>query len=147
MPALPNNAVESVIALTSMSALNPLTIRGMNCSGEHLTVGAEDLVVGNVAPPSIRIDNWGYWRFRWSVASGTRTISIYAKQAINMSPRPTLVERANPAIGVNADVTGTAGSSTGFIQIGPVTISPSSAGAVWVELWNNYNSQYLATPT
>ena len=111
-----------------------------------MVIGGKDTSEGDPAQPSLRLDAKGMWRFRWAVASGSRSVSINVKQAVNGSPRPTLVVKANPSIGVNSDVTGTAGSGTGWVTIGPVSITPSSDGAVWVELHNNYDSQVLQTP-
>jgi len=86
------------------------------------------------------------WRFRWRVRTGARSIQVNVKQAVNISPRPSLIVKANPGIGINADVTGTAASNTGWVVIGPVNITPSSDGAVWVELWNNYDAQVYQAP-
>jgi hypothetical protein len=77
------------------------------------------------------------WRFRWAVKSGTRSLGINVKQAANLAPYPSVIIRANPAIGVAADVTGTSPGGTGWVNVGPVVVTPSSTGVLWVELWNN----------
>lgn len=122
----------------------------ITCSGDaggnEAVMGAKDTTEGSPSQPSLRMDGQGKFRFRWHVASGARTIQVSCKQAINTSPRPTLVVKANPDIGVNADVTETAGAGTGWVTIGPATINPTSAGAVWVELWCNYSGQIRITP-
>lgn len=79
----------------------------------------------------------GFWRFRWAVAAGTRTIRVYAKQVTNQSPRPSLKVKANPDIGVAADVEVTVGAGTGWLQTPVATITPTSNGVVYVELHNN----------
>ena len=49
--------------------------------------------------------------------------------------RPTLTVRANPAIGVNADVTATAPAGTGWVTIGPLTFTASASGGIVIELF------------
>jgi len=115
--------------------------RGVICGDQSFIAGGRDNVEGNPAQPSLKMERLGKFRFRWIVTSGARTISVNVKQAINLTPRPTLVVKANSSIGVNSDVTGTAGSGTGWVTIGPVAINPSSSGAVWVELRANYDGQ------
>jgi len=100
-------------------------------------LGGKETSEGN-SQPSLRLDARARFRFRWKVDSGSRSISVDVKQGANVSPRPTLVILANADIGV-AETTGTAGSGTAWVTIGPVSIAPSSAGAVWVELRSNYD--------
>lgn len=95
---------------------------------------------GDPAQPSLELVGRGFFRFRWTVVAGTREITIEVKQVINASPRPSLIVRANPSIGVNSDVEESAGSGTGWVTIGPATITPTSNGAVWVELHANYDA-------
>jgi len=120
-------------------------LRSVVCGDRSYVVGGKDTSVGN-SQPSLRMDSRGVFRFRWVVQSGTRTISVDVKQAVNLSPRPTLVILKNPDVGLSSDTTGTAGSSTGFTTIGPVTITPSSSGAVWVELRANYDGMFGCAP-
>lgn len=126
-----------------------VVLRGFSMADTALnlsTMGAKDTTEGDPSQPSLRMDARGTWRFRWVVESGARTASINVKQAANASPRPTLVIKANTAIGVNADVTGTAGSGTGWVTIGPVNAAPTGDGVLWVELRNNYDAQYQGAP-
>jgi hypothetical protein len=116
-------------------------LRTVVCGTDHQTMGARDNTEGDPAQPSLRMDRRGRWRFRWTVLAGTRTISVRVKQAVNLSPRPSLVIKANTSIGVNADSETSAASGAGWITIGPVTINPSANGAVWVELRANYDGQ------
>lgn len=124
----------------------PVAIRSMMLGNQYQIIGGEDATQGDPATPCIRLDNQGRFRFRWKMASGTRTISINVKQAINISPRPTLIVKANPDIGINSDQSATAGAGTGWVTIGPITVNPSSDGAVWVEVWNNLITQMRGTP-
>ena len=123
------------------------TLRCMVCGdGGYQVIGGRDTTEGDPSQPSLRMDSAGMWRFRWTVLSGARTITIGVKQAANASPRPTLVVKANPNIGVNADVTETAGAAAGWIAIGPAAINPTSDGAVEVQLWNNLDRQFGTAP-
>jgi hypothetical protein len=94
-------------------------------------------VQGDPATPSLQVDFNGFWSFRWVVASGTRTITVRVKQATNQTPYPSVIVKANAAIGVNSDATGTSAGGAGWVTIGPVTVTPTSAGVLMVELWNN----------
>ncbi len=131
---------------TERILLLPSVVRGIMVTDKFYVIGSRDAVIGNSLPPSLRLDSLGSWRFRWTVAVGTRTMSVFVKQAVNLSPRPTLIVKANPEIGVNSDVTVTAGSGSGFVLLGPATINPTVAGAVWVELHNNYDGQTGGAP-
>jgi len=96
---------------------------------------------GNPATPSLQLRYPSVFKFRWAVRAGTRSIQVNVKQAINTSPRPQLIVRANPAIGVASDQSATAGSGTGWIVVGPVTVSPTTAGVLHVELVSNSTSE------
>jgi hypothetical protein len=104
----------------------------------------QNTVDGYPSAPSIQLTIHGFWRFRWTVTPGARTISVQVKQAANSTPYPTIIVRKNASIGISADVTGTSPGGTGWVTIGPVTVTPSSEGVVWVELWNNL---YTPAPT
>ncbi len=95
---------------------------------------AKDTTDGSPAQPCLQFTQRGRYRFRWPVAAGTRTLTIDCKYAPNEAPRPTVTIRKNVEIGVNADVVGTAGAGTGWVTIGPLSITPSDKGGVWVEL-------------
>lgn len=142
MPDLGAYGSDSLLSVRAKDEQSPhWSIRSIVCDSTYHCRGAKDTTQGDPSQPSLRIDGKGVWRFRWAVSSGTRTISVSVKQALNISPRPTLVVKANAAIGVNSDVTGTAGSSATWVTIGPVTASPSSDGALWVELRANLDYQ------
>ena len=109
-------------------------------------LGGQDNTQGNPLAPSLRLDAYGRWRFRWYLSTGTHTISINVLQAANQTPRPTLVVKANSGIGINSDVTGTAASGVSWVTIGPLSVTCTSNGATWVELWNNYDAQVYTCP-
>lgn len=120
----------------------PLMLRSVQFGDEYQALGARDNAQGSPDPPSLRMDRKGRFRFRWTViGGGARTVSINVKQPINLSPRPTLTVKANPDIGVNADVAATAASSTTWVTIGPVVINPTIDGVVFVEIAANYDGQ------
>ena len=126
-----------------------LSLRGFSLCGIEpnlFSFGGRDNAQGDPAQPSLRMDARGVYRFRWAFESGARTVAVNVKQEVNLSPRPTLVVKANPAIGIASDVIETAGSSTNWITIGPANISPSADGATWVELHANYDGQYMGAP-
>ena len=120
-------------------------LRKIVAADREFCLGGKDTAEGNPSQPSLRLDTFGRYRLRWTVASGTRTFSIGCKQAVNASPRPRVTVLANAGIGVAADVSGSAGSGTGWVTIGPITITPSSGGAVWVVLEALYLGQYAPT--
>lgn len=73
-------------------------------------------------------------QFRWAVPASVSSVQVDVKQSCNVSPRPTLTIKANPDIGVNSDVVGTAASGTGWVTIGPISATPSSRGVLIIEL-------------
>lgn len=113
----------------------------------HLQTGVrEELVEGYPSPPCLALDYPGFWRFRWQVVPGTQTISVWTKQVSNVaSKRSTMIVKANPATGLAADVVGTAGAGTGWVKIGPLSATVSSAGVLYVELHNNDTDTFYST--
>lgn len=128
-------------------ALQGLAIGGMTdwvglaSQGRNLQVACyQDTTDGTPAgTPSLRFDNWGFWRFRWAVATGINTKTLFAKQVVNQSPRPSIKVKANAAIGLVADVETFAAAGVGWLTI-TVSFVSTSPGVVWVELWNNLNT-------
>jgi hypothetical protein len=95
---------------------------------------ARDDMEGSGGPPCVVFEKPGRYRFRWPVDPGERTITVDCKYAPDAAPRPTLRIRANTEIGVNADLVATAPAGSGWVTIGPLSITPSEKGGVWVEL-------------
>lgn len=110
-------------------------------------LGRKDLVEGTPSPPSLCLEARGVLKvFAWALTSGSHQISIQVKQAANLSPRPSLRILASPDIGVNADVTDSAPAGTGWVTIGPLSVSPSSDGVLWVQVENNVDGQAGTMP-
>lgn len=118
----------------------------MNIGGlQYLTFGAgKDSVVGNPTAPSLALKYASTYRFRWVLHTGVNILYVNCLQAINLMPRPTVTAKANPDIGINADVSATAPSGTGWVTIGPVSVTASAAGAVYVWLTSNTTSENAA---
>lgn len=93
--------------------------------------------------PSLYMQTDGVFRFKWAVAAGENTIQISVKQPSNGTPRPRMVVKANPDIGLDADLTGDAASGTGWTTIGPLTVDSDIGGAVWVELHARQIGQFV----
>jgi len=96
---------------------------------------------GNPAIPSLLLRYPSTFKFRWAVRAGTHAIRVNVKQAVNVSPRPQLIVRANATIGVASDQSASAASSTGWVVVGPITVSPTSDGVLHVELVSNSTSE------
>jgi hypothetical protein len=108
-----------------------------------------DNTEGNTSPPSMAIDMPGRWRFKWGVETGaTRTLSIRVKQVSNVAgKRPRMIVKANPGIGVPSDVIVDAGAGTGWVDLGPASVTPTTNGVLDVELWNmDTDSFYPISP-
>ena len=135
-----------------VGALQGVSIGGMtsihgDTFDRHLKTGVrEELVDGYPSAPCLALDYPGMWRFRWQVQPGLQTISCYAKQASNVAgKRPSMRVKANSALGLAADVAGSAGSSTGWVKISSLSVTVSAAGVLWVELWNNDTDTFYST--
>lgn len=129
-----------VTGLKGVNLGGPTSWLGEGSFTRLLQSGAsENTSVGYLAPPSLQLSVPGFWRFRWTVAAGTHTVSCYVMQTANLAPFPTMVVKSNSAIGVGSDVTVTSPGGTGWVLMGPATITPTSEGVVWVELHNNLN--------
>lgn len=133
-------AVKGLTTKTNNGLTVPQYLRRIVCANQNFSLGGKTILQGNPTQPALELTTQGYWRFRWSVLSGYRYITIDVKQEENQAPRPTLVVKANPSIGVLDDVVEEAPSGTGWVTIGPAVITPSDSGAVWVELYANYDA-------
>lgn len=122
-----------------------VVFRGLVCSNQSMVHGAQDQSIGNPGA-SFRMDCRGVWNAWIPFPSGTNTIQVDVQQAVNLSPRPTLTVHADASVGINSDIVGTAGSSAGFVTIGPLTVSPSADAILLVTLANNYDGQFPGSP-
>jgi hypothetical protein len=131
------------LALGGISA----RLRCIMRESEYMVMGGEDFIQGNPAAPCLRLDANGIWKFRWALPVGQHTISVNVMQAVNLNPRPSLAIRANPAIGILADIESFAPPSATWTMIGPVNVTTTTAtGATWVELRCNLDSNIGAFP-
>lgn len=96
---------------------------------------------GNPSAPCLSLATPGRWRFRWTVQTGTRTISILAKQNSTGSYRPSVIVKTNSNIGLNNDISGSAPAGAGWVTIGPISFVSTGTDVLWVELWNNVRTQ------
>lgn len=113
--------------------------RRIKCGDEsYIYNSGRDNTEGDPSPPSLKVGYQGTWKFRWKINPGERTIQINVKQTINQNPRPSLVIKSNSNVGIVTDVMGVAEASADWVTIGPVEITPTLSGSVWVELKNNY---------
>ena len=135
-PATGTFEVAFTSSLIAPSAVHIIVLNMSNDTSNLVAFAEKSETEGSPAPPCLKLGGYGTHHFRWAVSSGTRSISVKTKQAANLSPRPALVVRANTDIGVLADATAVAGSSTDWITVGPVTVVTSGTGGLWVELQN-----------
>lgn len=115
---------------------------GMNLGGSimySLGVSKSD-TVGNPVP-SMLMQYPATFKFRWAAESGARTVQVDVKQSCNVSPRPTLTVKANPDAGISFDVVGSAPSSTGWVTIGPLNLTPTSNSVLIIELSCNQRQE------
>lgn len=117
-------------------------LRSMNIGGSPVWISgmSKELVDGSPGAPSLKLDRPNSWRFRWAIRStGAHTIQINAKQAVNQNPRPSMIVRANPSIGIYNDVSASAPTGTGWVLLGPISVTTSAVGATYVDISNNYS--------
>ena len=138
---------QCVVGALQGICIAPTSILGDGTYGRHMQTGVrEETTEGYPSPPCLALDYPGFWRFRLQVVPGIQTISIWAKQVSNVTgKRPSMVVKANAAIGVATDLSASAGSSSGWTKIGPITITASDAGVCWVELHNNDSDTFYST--
>jgi hypothetical protein len=121
-------------------------ITGIESDRQRYTFGGgESLTQGNPAAPSLSLPFPGSFRFRFVARPGTHTIQINCMQAANVSPRPSMIVRANTVVGLSSDQTAVAPSGTGWVVIGPIVMTFSALGAVYVDLCSNSTAE-LAAP-
>jgi hypothetical protein len=127
----------------AISIGGPTGSRGSSL-GLHLQNGvSRSDIEGSPDVPSVRLAQVGFWRFLWVAKSpGRYQIQVNVKQVINLPPRPSLVIKANPDIGLSADVVGDAPDGADWVTIGPLTVNTTVPGATYIELHNNYAGDY-----
>lgn len=119
---------------------SPTNIDGKGCHfGRHITNGIlENTTDGSPSSPCLQVTYPNsFFRFKWSVKAGTHSISVLAKQVANTAPYPSMIVRANPAIGLSSDQVASASGGTGWGTIGPIIATFTGVGVLYVELWNN----------
>lgn len=147
------NTSQSIKQWAVSSYTRGINMGGLLCvngcsTGIPLTYAAtQSMSEGSPSTPSIVLNYASMWRFKWSVVAGTRTISIRCKQTSNQSPRPSMIIEANPTIGVPIDIETFADPGIDWTTIGPVTITPTFTGAIFIKIKNNSNDYITDTPT
>lgn len=145
LPGMGRNrvATEAVIGYLQGICLGcPSSIHGDDSFGRHLQVGVvKNTTDGSPAQPSLQLSIPGFWRFKWVVKAGARTITINTKQAANLTPYPSMIVRASPGV-LATDQTASSAGGTGWTTIGPISFTALADGVVWVELWNNCVQKY-----
>lgn len=123
------------IALSSNTSYD-----GEATAGRHLQVSiTQSLGEGFPSAPCISLERAGFWRFRWAVKAGPRAAYVWAQQNSTGSVyRPSMVVKNNPNVGLDSDLSASAGEGPGWQQVGPITFTATGNGVVWVELHNNY---------
>jgi hypothetical protein len=102
-------------------------------NSEPFALGSLDATVGNPAP-SLKLKA-GRWPVRLAVKSGARTVKVDLRQPDATAARPVLRVKANPDIGLAADVSATAGAATNW-QTVTLNFTATADGGVRVELEN-----------
>jgi hypothetical protein len=102
-------------------------------NSEPFALGGLDATAGNPAP-SLKL-KVGRWPVRLAVKSGSRTLKVDVRQPDAAAERPVLRVKANPDIGLAADVSATAGSATDW-QTLTLNFTATADGGVRVELEN-----------
>jgi hypothetical protein len=119
--------------------------RGTDTADRHWQFGARrETVEGDPLPDSLALEYPGFWRFRWAVGPGNRSLSIFVKQDCNLADRPSIVLKSNTDVGLLADVTTVAGSSITWIGMTAAFVA-TGTGMIWVELHNNLTAAVPCT--
>lgn len=116
----------------------------------HVVNAARDDVIGNPVGPSQRQDGSGIIgpdrnAILWPIHEvGTRTFNIDVKYTPDVSPRPRIIAKANPEVGLLADLVDEAVSSAGWQTL---TVSFSALAVGIVEVWREVPSGYADART
>lgn len=131
-------ALAQVGVLQGIHLGGPSAWRGENSNTwRQLQVGvSKEETEGFSTAPSLKFLHVGFWRFKWVVTAGDRTLEVYAKQAANANPRPSVILKANADVGLAADAEFSASASAGWVKI-TATFTATADGVIWVELHAN----------
>jgi hypothetical protein len=100
---------------------------------------------GSLSAPSLVMDRAQVFSVRWPVVSGSaNTFSIKVKQPGCSTLPPRIVAKADASLGVNSDVVGTAAVGTGWLTIGPISVTPSVSGVIEVQLESRADCDFPA---
>lgn len=112
----------------------------LGCPGQvcDLYIGVtRNTVEGSPDAPALSMDRANIFPVRWPVlASVANTFSIKVKQPVAGTLRPRIYARADASLGVAADVEAVAAAGTGWLTIGPISVTPSASGVLQVILEN-----------
>ena len=109
------------------------TLRLLGVETLHLDAGREN-VDGDPSAPCMRVIRGGTVRFRFPVSAGNRRLSVRARELSTQVARPELVIKANPEIGLNADMRASAPAGTDWVVVGPLEFAAVAVGGIVVEL-------------
>lgn len=138
MPALPYSGTLDLAMVSSKSntVVPSLLHRSVRTTdGTQYWQGAGiDATEGNPAP-SYKFSRYGMISIRLAVAAGSRVVSAQVKQPNTFATRPFLRVLANPEIGLNTNLTYTAGALTGWQGLA-VGFTATQNGGVIAQLCN-----------
>lgn len=130
---------EAHLAMTFESGLSRLsTIRLLDCDVPMAFGASRADDEGASGAPCLKMTRGSRIRLRIPVAIGARTISVKVKQDSPSTPLPKLLVKANPEIGVNADLEATAGAGSGWKTVGPIAFTATQNGGVLIELVSSF---------
>lgn len=111
----------------------------------HVTNALRDDAIGNPVGPSQRQDGSGIlgpdgMAILWPIhEAGTRTFNIDVKYIPDIAPRPRIIAKANPEVGLLTELIDEAASSASWQTL---TVSFSAIAVGVVEVWREVPSGY-----
>jgi hypothetical protein len=123
------------VAAIRSGTISANPVRTIVCGRQVMPFGRKCLTDGSPLTPCLEFDYGGFFRFRWPMGAGLHELSMDVRNLSGLLPYPVITLRANPAIGINADVVGSAVAGTGWQTIGPLSVTATGNGAIWVELF------------
>ncbi len=126
---------ERELATTYDSGVTRLTtMRLLDCDVPMAIEASRADDEGASGAPCLKMTRGSRLRLRVPVAQGARAISVKVKQDTPATPLPKLIVKANPEIGLAADLEATAPAGSGWKTCGPVSFTSIQNGGVWIEL-------------